>query len=220
MIEPIKDTFEFFYKNIRPITILTLVIEAPFILIANIYNSADPEPFLSSWITLIFLTASLAVNSLAMGAQVVLYSNIINGENISLKECILKSRAHLLKLIIASLIFAVITIIGFFVFIIPGIIIAIRCSLFGFLIINEGYDPISSLKRSVLLTKEYAWQMAGPLILFSLFIGIAQLSIIFTLKMIGMDNFFFSSLFDILLSIISWINLVLIFRFYCLIKPV
>jgi hypothetical protein len=220
LIEPIKDAYDFFYRNIRPITFLTLVIDTPYILVANIYNFTDPDPSSSSWATLIFLAASLVVNSLAMGAQAVLYSKIINGEVINLKECILKSRAHLLKLIIASLIFAVITIIGFFAFIIPGIIIAVRCSLFGFLIINEGYDPISSLKRSARLTKEYALQMAGPLILFSLFIGIAQLSIIYTLKKIGLDNFFFTSLFDILLSIISWINLVLMFRFYCLLKPI
>lgn len=80
MIELIKDVFHFFNKNIRSITLLTLIIETPYILIDNIKEFTELSPLVSFWAILILVGAAIVVHPFSMGAQIVLYSNIVNGE--------------------------------------------------------------------------------------------------------------------------------------------
>ena len=218
MIELLKDIYGFFYKNIREISIITLVIELPYILIANIYNFTELNSSPSFWFVVILAGAVLVVQPFALGTQIVLYSNILNGVEFNLKECISKSWAHFPKLIVATFIYGMITFLGLIAFIIPGIIFASRCSMYGFLIVYEGYNPVSALKRSADLTNKMTWQIANPLFFILLIIGISQIIVDSFIKTIGLYNFFSVLLLDIVFSIISWMSLILVFRFYCLLQ--
>jgi len=61
--------------------------------------------------------------------------------------------------ILASVISSVVSAIGFVLLIIPGIIVAVRLSFFGFAIIEENLHAIDALKRSWALTKGHFWEV-------------------------------------------------------------
>lgn len=61
----------------------------------------------------------------------------------------------------ASVVFGLGTTIGLILFIVPGIIFALACQYFGYLIVDRGLGIIESLKRSAEITKGVRWQLLG-----------------------------------------------------------
>ena len=163
MIELFKDILQFFKKNIRAISILTLAIEFPFILIQNIHYFSSNSSEFSNNISSIFFMATLVIYPFSTGAQISLYSMILKAPKIDLKKCISDSLKNLLNLIVASLIYLSFTFLGLLAFIIPGIIVGVRLSFYGFFIVLDDLKPAEALKKSAQATKEYTWLMAGSL---------------------------------------------------------
>jgi membrane-anchored glycerophosphoryl diester phosphodiesterase (GDPDase) len=52
-------------------------------------------------------------------------------------------------------------IIGFFLLIIPGFIIAIRLSFVPYLVMDEGLEPIEAIRTSWDMTREFSWDIFG-----------------------------------------------------------
>ncbi|MGB3988671.1 MAG: hypothetical protein WBK67_03220 [Minisyncoccales bacterium] len=59
-----------------------------------------------------------------------------------------------------NLIYSIATMIGSFLLLIPGIIIATRAFLFNFLIIDKNMGPLESIKESFRLTKGCVWKIS------------------------------------------------------------
>ncbi|MCX5782658.1 MAG: DUF975 family protein [Elusimicrobia bacterium] len=57
------------------------------------------------------------------------------------------------------IVFMVLTLIGFILLIIPGIIVGVRLMFFGPLVIDKGLAPIEALKRSFEITKGKFWDL-------------------------------------------------------------
>ncbi len=60
---------------------------------------------------------------------------------------------------LASVLSAIIYVIGFVFLIIPGVIAAVRLNFFGFAVIEEGLSAVDSLKRSWAITKGRFWEI-------------------------------------------------------------
>ena len=59
----------------------------------------------------------------------------------------------------ASLLLAVIVIVGLILLIVPGIIAALALSFTGYLVVDKGMNPIAALKESARLTKGNRWKL-------------------------------------------------------------
>jgi hypothetical protein len=68
---------------------------------------------------------------------------------------------RILKYLVATIIASICIILGLICFIIPGLIIAVRFSLYGYLIIDKDMDPIEALKESWALVKGVSWRIFG-----------------------------------------------------------
>lgn len=76
------------------------------------------------------------------------------------------------KFLIGSILYGLLTLVGFILFIIPGIYFAIKYHFYGYLIVEQDMDPIDALKRSGEITKGVKWHL---LLLFIVFWGIMLL---------------------------------------------
>jgi len=82
------------------------------------------------------------------------------------------------KIILANLIVISVTIIGFILFIIPGIIILCRLLFVPYLVMDKNMDPIQAIERSWQVTKGHGWKIFFMGII-SFFIIIGGLMIFF-----------------------------------------
>jgi hypothetical protein len=197
---------------------LTLAIEFPYILIQNIHYFSNTSSEFYNNVGLVLLIATLIIYPLSTGAQISLYAMIIRGTKIDLKKCVTGSRQWLFNLVVGSLIYIFFTFMGLLVFIVPGIIIAVRLSFYCFFIVLDGLKPVDALKKSARVTKGYSWQIANSLIVIGFLLLASLLLIQLFLNQIGFYNVYFSTLIDSLFSILGWLSLILVFRFYCLYK--
>jgi hypothetical protein len=218
LIELFKDVVQFFKKNIRAISILTLAIEFPFILIQNIHYFSRTSSDFSNNISSIFFLVTLVIYPFSTGAQISLYSMILQAAKIDLKKCISDSFKNLLNLIIASTIYLSFTFLGLLAFIIPGIIIGVRLSFYGFFIVLDDLKPLDALKKSAQATKEYTWRMAGLLFIIGILLIAPLFLIQLALNRFGLYNLFSATLLDSVFAILGWLSLILVFRFYCMYK--
>lgn len=82
------------------------------------------------------------------------------------------SSSHLFfNFLIGNLLYALISIGGFILLIIPGIIWAIKYGFFGYLIVDKGLGPIEALKESARITKGNKWN----LFLFGILLGLINI---------------------------------------------
>jgi hypothetical protein len=218
LLELFKDIFQFFKKNLWPISILTLAIEFPYILIQNIHYFSNTSSEFSNHVGLILFMATFIIYPLSTGAQISLYATIIGGSEIDLKKCFADSRKHFFNLVVGSVIYIFFTLLGLLVFIVPGIIIAVRLSFYCFFIVLDDLKPVDALKKSARVTKEFAWPLASALITVGILLVFFLLFIQLALNQVGLYNLYSSTLFDSLFSILGWLSLIVVFRFYCLHK--
>jgi membrane-anchored glycerophosphoryl diester phosphodiesterase (GDPDase) len=107
---------------------------------------------------------------------------------------------------------------GLLLFIVPGIIIAVRLSFYCFFIVLDDLKPVDALKKSAQVTKEYSWRLANAVIIIGSLLIVSLLLTQLFLHQIGLYNLYFGTLVDSLFSILGWLSLILVFRFYCLYK--
>jgi len=213
-----KEIIDFFKENIIPISILILKIELPFIVIDNLEVIAEIPLIIKFFTTIVGLAFVFVVMPFSTGAQITLYSQIVNGPETNLNKCMSESRGHLLDLIIGSLISFFLVAGGLVLFIIPGIILGVRLSFFPFFIMYEDYKPLLSLKESFKVTKEYMWEIAYPLIVLTLILVVPGIILMNIFQGTGILSFLFWVVFDATYAILSCLALILVFRFYCMHK--
>jgi len=164
---------------------------------------------------MIVFAAIFLIYPLSTGAQISLYYKIINGANLDLMNCISESKKNLTNLVIGTFIYLLLTLLGLIIFIIPGIVIGVRLSFYCFLIVYENYQPLDALKGSYQITKGFTWQIVNPLLVLSIPIVVTNILIQEFFIKIDLYNIFSGTIMDLFFSIVGWLGLILIFRFYC-----
>lgn len=88
----------------------------------------------------------------------------VRGEKIQFKE-IISGFNRIVDVILSRILVFGIVGIGFFLFIIPGIIFMIRLTFVPLLVMDKGMDAISAVKESWRLTSHYGWTIFGMALL-------------------------------------------------------
>jgi len=93
-----------------------------------------------------------------------LFLKTVRGEKFEMST-IVSPYNRLVDVIFAQILTVVIVIIGFVMFIIPGIILLIRLSFVRYLVMDKGLDAMSALKESWRMTANYGWTIFGMALL-------------------------------------------------------
>jgi len=81
----------------------------------------------------------------------------VDGKKAQLGDLIITK--PLLNYAIASILYGLITILGFILLIIPGIILATRLQYYSYLIVEKNMKPVMALKKSWQITKGATWEL-------------------------------------------------------------
>jgi len=103
-----------------------------------------------------------------------LFLKAMRDEEADLKLLFEGFKTRYLNIVLAHLIVTALTIIGFVMLIIPGIIIACRLTFVPYLVMDKDLDPMKAVEKSWEMTRGHGWKIFGMAIL-SFFIAIAGL---------------------------------------------
>jgi len=70
-----------------------------------------------------------------------------------------------LNIVLANLLVYAICGIGFFLFVIPGVIFACRLSFVPYLVMDKGLDPVAAIEKSWFMTRGHGWRIFGMYLL-------------------------------------------------------
>jgi uncharacterized membrane protein len=116
-------------------------------------------------LTLLHYVIFTVLSSIATAATVFVVSESYLGRPLPAREALSRATPLLARLIICSLLFAIIVGIGFIFFFIPGIILICGLLLaFPSLVLEPGISPTGALSRSWSLTRGSRWRMFALLI--------------------------------------------------------
>lgn len=108
---------------------------------------------------LIFLVLFLALTAAAQAATIFAVSDLYLGRTASVRGAFRRVRGKVMMVIGVTLLVALIVGIGTILLIIPGIILACRTAVAVPVAMLEDETPMSSVNRSMALTKGHAWQI-------------------------------------------------------------
>ncbi|MFA6919072.1 MAG: hypothetical protein WC244_03100 [Patescibacteria group bacterium] len=115
----------------------------------------------------------LAVSGVLFAIFISVISNIgavyIVDSEMTVKEALKKSVSLFWKYLGWAILFGIIVMVGFLLFIVPGIIISIMFSLSALVLVLEGAGPIGALKRSKELVKGFWWTILARFMVIGIF---------------------------------------------------
>ena len=191
----LTDTFNLFGKNIKELLVPVLFIAGPFLLIAGalgneylntafadiLNDPADIFELLFSWRYLSILVTTLlgsVLSMLVVYAYVILYEQVAENEPITTMMVWQLVKKHFFKVFLYFILYGIILFFAFLVLFIPGVYLAIACSLLIFVSMRENLGFSDSFKRSMALIKDNWWLVFGLFLI--VYICIAVISSIFS----------------------------------------
>jgi hypothetical protein len=155
----IGPTFHLFRKNLWLITKIIFVIIAPL----EVFKALSVDPRAIDWQLILGLFAlQLLANVLVVPAlYYALLTKIQTGNAPSVNEAYRWSLGKFPKLLLASLISWIITVVGFMLLVIPGLILCIVFSLVYPIAVFEKGSAVDALRRSAQLTRGRRWNILG-----------------------------------------------------------
>jgi hypothetical protein len=152
-----------------------------------------------------------------------LFDSIINGSVLSPRECIKRAWVSLPPFFLTTFLSGLIITCGFFLLIVPGIILAGKLSFSQFYILLSEANPVEAIKKSFIKTKGFTTIIIGSLFLASIpLVIIYVLFIIFYgllyphIKFIPFS--FWSLVIDFCLGFYFLIFLIILFRIFFLLN--
>ena len=160
-------------------TIVMISTGAPLLL--NLYIQSAGGLIANPVLAVIYLVAYIALSSLGAAATVFLISEGYLGRELSAGEAIARATPLLGRLIVYSILFTLVVVIGLLLLLVPGIILA--CGLIlatPVIVLEPGAGAMDALSRSWSLTQGSRLRMFGLLLVFGLlvYIPVIALSII------------------------------------------
>ena len=120
-------------------------------------------------LTLLHYVTFTMLSSIATAATVFVVSESYLGRPLAARDALRRATPLLARLIICSLMFAIIVGIGFLFFLFPGIVLFCGLLLaFPSLVLEPGISPTGALSRSWWLTRGSRWRMFGLLVTMAL----------------------------------------------------
>jgi len=173
VFEAIGSTVTIFSKNFWLVTKLVLVIVTPFeVFKALSFADADPGNWQLAIGTLglqLFCSVLIAP-ALIYALMKVMQTGIAPGINESYRWGVSK----LIRLLVCTVMVAVLVSIGFVLLVIPGIFLYLSFELVYPIAVLEGGSPTEILKRSYTMTKGHRWNILGATFVMSMLVAVAS----------------------------------------------
>ncbi len=213
MSQILSDVFFFYRKNINQLLAyilpVSLAITILSLVIANLIPTTDELEKIKILIVINFI-----FNPIYLAGLIFLLSSLSNqkpGERtITLSQCIGLGIFKWAPVLAVSIIYGMLTGIGLFLFIMPGLWIFLRLILAPFLVVLKDRSPIDAISESFSKTATEFWGIAGTTMLIFLSIILLQQSVISFLPDSTIVTVLVSVLGDVLWSILTLVW----FRYY------
>jgi len=210
----LSDVF-FFYRQhfsrlIAYIIPVSMFISLVSLGIAELTAGDDPTQHLK-----VLVVSNFLFNPLYLGGLTYLLFNLSNNRSVSQGNCLIYGAYRWMPVLAVSIVYGMLTAVGLFLFIFPGIWIFSRFILAPFLVILDKASPLDALKESYEKTANDVWIIMGTTTL--LFLGLLMIQHLVLSLLPGTSvlvTVITSIIGDILWSILT----ILWFRFYDLLK--
>ena len=165
----LTDSIYFFKRNIRQIATLCL----PFLLAGALINhfffsARGGEPPDSNAVYLFSMAVNLALYPIYTAALIHLMARQARNELPANTELVAAALQQYAPFLLLSLMAMALVWMGFLLFIIPGIWVAVRLSFAEFFLVLEGTDPRTAMVKSFHATRRYFTPILAALALFAL----------------------------------------------------
>jgi hypothetical protein len=176
----IGESFNIYFNNFLPLFLISLIIYIPSFLY-NIFLSgylvggtSTPRELINDPVSLIILILSAIILGafavIGTGLIIEIVSRRYLGEHVRFDVYLKNTAKKIIRLVFLSIISIIIVYAGFFLFIIPGIILVLGLSVATEALVVEDLGILQSIKRSWELTKKKKWHVFGVFFLIGLII--------------------------------------------------
>ncbi|MBF0264633.1 MAG: hypothetical protein HQL46_05120 [Gammaproteobacteria bacterium] len=160
MTQILSDVYHFYKQNfsslvsyIIPVSLLITVIS---MFAAQSMDSTDEMEQIK-----VLLIMNFIFNPIYLGGLIYLLSQLSNSNKPKLSQCLSFGLSKWTVLFAVSIVYGLLTGMGFFLFVLPGIWIFIRLILAPFLVAINNVSPLDAVKESFILTRNEFWNILG-----------------------------------------------------------
>lgn len=133
-------------------------------------------PFVISILSIVLAVFGIIYGVAWTGSAYVLaITKIAEGKIIGARQTFKEARTILWRVIGTSGLVSLIVLVGYILFIVPGLVFSVWYSFAVFIAITEGAHVVNAIKKSKELVKGYFWPVAGRLLVFMLLSIVIQL---------------------------------------------
>ncbi|MED1865897.1 hypothetical protein P4V41_20825 [Fictibacillus nanhaiensis] len=220
-MSPIKEGFRFYTKNVEYLLLLSITIVLPLLILhfylmnyiylttSAIFNDTTFADLVNGFFTLLFLI----VGQLPF---IKFVQSDLEGEEKRVKSAYLSFLKHSFSLYLFGIVYCVLVLLGFTLFIIPGLILMVFLFLTPYISVLDDKPARKSWKSAMKLAKKNFFKLGGIIALVSIVEMIIGLIALYGVSLIT-NNFGAATVSQILLNVIM-LPLLAIMVTFCVIK--
>jgi uncharacterized membrane protein len=145
---------EYLWINIGIMIVAMLAVYLPMIVLGGIGEAIDmPGLFI-----LLGSLATIAISAVVGAGMIRVYLNIVDGKAPTV-AMLFSEKGKAVNYILATILYSLVVMIGFFLFIIPGIIWSLKYMFVPMLVVDKNMKPMDALKESARLTDGMKWDL-------------------------------------------------------------
>jgi len=131
-------------------------------LILRLFVEASGGMFVNLPLAFVYLLNLVVLNLVATGATVFIVSESYLGRPLSAREALARATPYMGRILVCSLLMALVVGLGFLLLVIPGIVLAVGLALaIPAVVLEQGRSASAALSRSWELTRGSRWRMFG-----------------------------------------------------------
>lgn len=185
--ELLKDSLKLFKNNIVQILIMNIFIALPNLIYSLNYNISEFAIAMNPSIIVPYIIFAL-ISMLGPIATIKIYHNDLFEEQSSYQDLFMFSLKRFFPYFVASLAYSIFTVFGFFLLIVPGVIIGVVYVFTTYIVVIRQFNnTIDAMKYSKELVKDNFGKTFGYIISAALIIGVLAAVILIPLFVLGMD---------------------------------
>lgn len=223
MLQIINDALKFYRANLSIICSVFLPVYIPVVIITLYMDRIIINDNSGMVVQFFPIVASTIAFYIYTAGLIYLFESMLLGSVLSPKECLLKGLISFPLFLFTKFLFGLFFILGLFLLIVPGIIIAARLSLAQYYVLLSPDNPVEAIKHSFTKTKGYAGLVISTILIASIplifFIILALISESVSSFFLNFASGFFGGLvIDVFLEFYFIFYLIILFRIFCLLN--
>jgi hypothetical protein len=218
LIQIIKDAIEFYRHNFNLICAVLLPVFIPEMFITLYLDIFVISAQTSTFLRGLPLAISVVASAIYGAGLIVLFNSILNRHGLTPSQCLQNGLILFPLFISVEILIMILTTVGFFFLIIPGIMIAVRLSLSQFYLVLTNTTPINALKSSSDMTKGYTIAIFNTLAVAAMPMLIVMILYMINLPSEGYSNLILSITIQIFFQFYAVFFSIVLFRIFCLLN--